>query len=416
MSCVKTHWDGEVGQQSYSCPQCRQRFTQRPVLVKNTVLANLMEGLRKTGLPAAPAHHRHAGPGDVACDMCSGRKLKAVKSCLQCLVSYCKEHLQPHYEVAVLKRHKLVDPTENLQDNICSQHDEVMNMFCRTDQQCICYLCSLDEHKGHDTVSAAAARTERQGELQTCQQKVQQTIQDKEKDVEVLQLEVKNISHSADTAVEHNEKSFKELIRLMEKRMTQVELQIRSQQDLEERRVKDLQDKVQQEIFELKRKNTELEKLSHTDNHYQFLHDFPSLSKLSETSDSSTVSKTPLPFFDMVTAAVSEVRDKLQDTCPLDPPATVQAPQQKVPTSEERPVCAQVDMPSQQSSISEDRPALTRAHLKPKPINKSSSQPVRSPARSRVFHSNDSQRELDEFFMFQHRYPGNSIYLPFPQI
>uniref|UniRef100_A0A3P9LDH7 B30.2/SPRY domain-containing protein n=1 Tax=Oryzias latipes TaxID=8090 RepID=A0A3P9LDH7_ORYLA len=104
-------------------------------------------------------------------------------------------------------RHKLVEPSKNLQENICSRHDEVMKMFCRTDQKCICYLCSVDEHRGHDTVSAAAERTERQRELEESQQQIQQRIQDREKEVKLLQQEVEAINHSADKTVKDKDHS-----------------------------------------------------------------------------------------------------------------------------------------------------------------------------------------------------------------
>ncbi|XP_078121248.1 tripartite motif-containing protein 16-like [Sander vitreus] len=156
MDCIKAHWDEEDRKNSYSCPQCRKTFTLRPVLVKSTMLSDLVEELKKTGLQAAPADHCYAGAEDVACDVCTGRTLKAHKSCLVCLVSYCEKHLQPHYDAAPL--HKLVEPSKNLQENICS----------------------LDKRKGHDTVSAAAEMAVRQRQLQGRQQNIQQRIQGRE--------------------------------------------------------------------------------------------------------------------------------------------------------------------------------------------------------------------------------------------
>ncbi|XP_053186841.1 uncharacterized protein LOC128369789 [Scomber japonicus] len=313
MSCINNFWDEEDKKEIYSCPQCRQTFTPRPVLVKSTMLADIVEELKKTGLQAAAADLCYAGPEDVACDVCTGRKLKAFKSCLQCLISYCENHLQPHFESTKLKKHKLVDPSETLQENICSHHDEVMKMFCRTDQQIICYLCPVDEHKGHDTVSAAVERTERQRELEVSRLNIQQRIQDREKDVKLLQQEVEAVSRSADKAVEDSEKIFTELIRLLQKRSSDVKQQIRSQQETEVSGVKELQEKLQQEITELKRKDAELKQLSHTEDHNQFLHNYPSVSQLSEPTDSSSINIRPLRYFEDVTAAVSELRDKLQD-------------------------------------------------------------------------------------------------------
>ncbi|XP_071058372.1 E3 ubiquitin/ISG15 ligase TRIM25-like [Pseudochaenichthys georgianus] len=274
MKCITQHWDGEL---THSCPQCGQRFSPRPVLLKNTLLAALVEELKKTGPPAAPAGLCYAGAGDVACDVCcTGRKLRACKSCLVCLVSYCDQHLQPHYESPVFRKHKLVEPSKELQENICSRHDEVLNLFCRTDQQSICYLCSVDEHKGHDTVSAAAERTERQRELEGSRLNIQQRIQDGEKQVKLLQQEVQAVNGSADKAVEDSEKTFSELIRLVEERSSDVKRQLRSQQEREVSRVGELQEKLEQEIRELKRRDAELELLSHTEDHNQFLLSYPS--------------------------------------------------------------------------------------------------------------------------------------------
>ncbi|KAM9391540.1 tripartite motif-containing protein 16-like [Pholidichthys leucotaenia] len=313
MDCIKAHWDGEDMRGIYSCPLCRKTFRPRPDVMKNTMLAGLVEELKKTGLQAAPADHCYAGPGDVACDFCSGRRLKAVRTCLDCRASYCEDHLQPHYDVVPLRKHNLVEPSKNLQENICSRHDKLKEIFCRTDKQSVCYVCTMDDHKGHNIVSAAAERAERQKKLRESQLKIQKRIQDREKDVKVLQQQVEAINGSADKTVKDSEKMFTELIRLIQKRSSDVKQQVRSQQETEVSRVLDLQEKLKQEIAELKRKDGELERLSHTEDHIHFLHSYPSLSALRESPYSSSIHVGPLSYFEDVTAAVSEVRDKLQD-------------------------------------------------------------------------------------------------------
>ncbi|XP_042257766.1 tripartite motif-containing protein 16-like [Thunnus maccoyii] len=187
-----------------------------------------------------------------------------------------------------------------------------MKIFCRTDQQCICMLCSMDEHKGHDTISVAAERTEKQKELSASRQNIQQRIQEREEDVKELQQEVEAINRSADKAVEDSEKIFTELIHDIQKRSSDVKQLIRSQQETELNQVKDLQEELQQEIKELKKKDAELEKLLRTEDHTQFLQKYPSLSGVCGSAGSPRTNINHLWYFKDVMAAVTAARDKLQ--------------------------------------------------------------------------------------------------------
>uniref|UniRef100_A0A674B155 Tripartite motif-containing protein 16-like n=1 Tax=Salmo trutta TaxID=8032 RepID=A0A674B155_SALTR len=290
--CIEGCWDQEVLKGVYSCPQCIETFTQRPNLRKNNMLAELVEKLKKTGLQAAPPPALCcAGPGDVVCDVCTGtRKQKAHMSCLACLASYCETHLKLHYESPAFKKHKLVKATAQLQEKICSHHDKLLEVYCRTDQQCICLLCVMDEHKGHDTVSAAAERTEKQRQLGMSQQKVQQRFQEREKELKELQQAVESFKHSAQAAVEDSVQIFTELIRSIERRSSEVKELIRAQVKAQVSQAEGFLEQLKQELAELRKRSTELEQLSHTEDHIHFLQYFGDVSK-----------------------TVSELREKLED-------------------------------------------------------------------------------------------------------
>ncbi|XP_055019959.1 tripartite motif-containing protein 16-like [Boleophthalmus pectinirostris] len=311
-SCIHSHWDREETERPvYSCPQCRHNFSPRPVPGKNIMLAGLVEELRRSGLTAPPADRCYAAPGDVSCDVCTGRKLKALRSCLQCVASYCEKHLQPHHDAAALQRHQLVEPSHHLQENLCSEHNEVKKMFCRTDGQLLCVVCCMEHHKTHHTVSSASERAQRQAQLPAKRVLLLQSLQHKETDLKMLQQEAQNISRSAQRALQHSGDSFTQMALLLEKRRSEVEQQIRSQEQTQLSPVQELQDQLQQDVSELKRSLSELDTLALTQDHNQFILRCPPLDTDTQRTE-SRIQTRPRRDFEDVSRAVSALRDKLQ--------------------------------------------------------------------------------------------------------
>ncbi|XP_069043962.1 E3 ubiquitin-protein ligase TRIM39-like isoform X2 [Lepisosteus oculatus] len=313
--CIKNCWDQEDQTGIYSCRQCRQTFTPRPDLHRNTILAEVVEKLKETGLSGPPPAHSPAGPGDVLCDVCTGRQRGAVKSCLVCLASYCQTHLQPHYEAAPLKKHKLVEATGQLQEKICSTHDKPLEVYCRTDQKCVCYLCVMDEHRGHDTVSAAAGRTEKQKQLGKTQTQTQQRLQEREKELQKLRQAVESLRSSAGTAVQDTDRIFTELIRSIERTRSEVTQLIRAQERAAVSQAEGLLERLEKEITELKRRDAELDQLSHTEDHIHFLQNFQSVCVPPGAGDSPSIPVCPHFSPEAVRRAVSGLKERLEDLC-----------------------------------------------------------------------------------------------------
>lgn len=121
------------------------------------MLADVVEKLRRTGVqdPGAKAE-------DVECDVCTGKKHRAVKFCVKCQTLYCEIHVKIHNERNRSRMHPLIEVTKQAQKRICSRHNKLRDVYCRTDQQCICSSCLKDGHKGHSVVSVMEERMEKQ--------------------------------------------------------------------------------------------------------------------------------------------------------------------------------------------------------------------------------------------------------------
>ncbi|XP_016379005.1 tripartite motif-containing protein 16-like [Sinocyclocheilus rhinocerous] len=311
MNCITDFWNQEDQKRVYSCPQCRQTFSPRPALAKNTMLAEVVEKLKKTKLSA----DCYAGAGDVQCDVCTGRKYKAVKSCLVCLNSYCQNHLEQHESLFKGKKHNLTEPTGRLQEMICQKHEKLLEVFCLTDQKCICLLCMMDEHKNHDTKMVAEQRTEKQKKLKETQRRFQQRIQQREKDLQQLREAVESHKRSAETAVHYSERIFTELIRSIERSRSEVTQMIRDQEKTAVSPAEGQLEGLKQEINDLRRREAELEQLLNTQDHIQFLQSFQSLSAPPESTDVPNIPFCSLVSFDGIRESVHQLRDKLEDFC-----------------------------------------------------------------------------------------------------
>ncbi|CAN0114172.1 unnamed protein product [Lampetra fluviatilis] len=138
LRCLDGAWETAS---SFSCPQCRAAFPERPQLKRNVALANLVEQLRVAEKMAAV----------VFCDTCGDGETPAVKTCLRCEMSLCESHLKPHINNPKLKDHVLVAPIVSLEERRCKKHREELKFYCKQDASLVCMACTITgEHRGHD--------------------------------------------------------------------------------------------------------------------------------------------------------------------------------------------------------------------------------------------------------------------------
>nr|XP_032834602.1 zinc-binding protein A33-like [Petromyzon marinus] len=141
LRCLDGAWERAS---SFSCPQCRATFPERPQLKRNVALANLVEQLR-VGERMATV---------VVCDGCDDGETPAVKTCLRCEMSLCESHLKPHLNNPRLMDHVLVAPIVSLEERRCQQHGDPYRFFCKQDECLACMVCTIaGDHRGHDVIT-----------------------------------------------------------------------------------------------------------------------------------------------------------------------------------------------------------------------------------------------------------------------
>uniref|UniRef100_A0A3Q4BTC0 Uncharacterized protein n=1 Tax=Mola mola TaxID=94237 RepID=A0A3Q4BTC0_MOLML len=304
-TCISEHWNINV---LCRCPNCKEVFNTRPDLKVNTFISEMTAQFRRlaeqeSSSSSSGSQQQVSKPGEVSCDDCTGTKLKALKSCLVCLASYCETHLEPHLTKSGLRRHQLIDPVENLESRMCPKHNKLLELFCKTDQMCVCLLCTALDHKIHDVVPL---KEEYEAEIQ-------QMIQNRRLKIEEIKRSVELSQEDADRKIADGVQLFSTLKESVERRQVELIDSIREKQRKLEKQAEGFIKELEQEICELKKRNSEVEHLSQLEDHLHLLQRFLSVNATPPTRNWTGVSLCPVPYEGTVMRAVNQVEETLSE-------------------------------------------------------------------------------------------------------
>ncbi|XP_040203051.1 E3 ubiquitin-protein ligase TRIM39-like [Rana temporaria] len=241
--CIDLVLDTQEGSGGYSCPECREKFQDRPSLKRNITLRNIVENF----LSAHPDQEESG----VFCTYCVDSPVPAVRSCLLCEVSLCDKHLRVHKKST---EHILCDPTFSMESRKCSVHKKILEYYCTEDDTCVCVSCSMiGVHKGHEMTSLDEASEKKKETLQKLLTKREET----EERVQSLQYQRWKVEEEAAGDTERVTVLFRDLRRLLE--------------DLEKRVLREISGRAERISISIRDLETKKEKLSRKMRHIEEL-------------------------------------------------------------------------------------------------------------------------------------------------
>ncbi|KAK7896256.1 hypothetical protein WMY93_021581 [Mugilogobius chulae] len=216
--CLKRHWDTSL---ECNCPFCKEIFSSRPQLKTNTFISAMVTQFRQ----------------------------KAEES--------------PRAE-------------ENQREHMCPQHHKPLELFCETDNSCVCVHCSL-QHQGHALLSLKEAFKAKQSELQESQDHTHRSILERREKIKDIQQSLELSQTAADYEISEAVQLFSALIELLQRHLDQVLQEIQEKQNEAKIQTEAQIQALEQEITELNRRCFEVEQLRSSDNYVNVLKNSSSL-------------------------------------------------------------------------------------------------------------------------------------------
>ncbi|XP_060935173.1 uncharacterized protein LOC133011461 [Limanda limanda] len=284
VDCITGFWDSSNPR--CQCPLCNEAFSSRPMLRVNTTIAELIEKFKKTTqeISSAAVEEKQAGSaveekqaGEVLCSICEGAKLPALRSCLECVMSYCETHLEPHQRIATLKKHTLINTGEDLERRLCDKHGKLMKMFCISDKSFICHVCNSSNHKTHKTVTIEQAAKELKTQLGLKKSQRDQMIEKRQQRIEEIENSLEASRTNAAMTLSSTVSAVHDAVDYIKRSLDEFTEVIETKQGKIETEAKELIQELDREIVQIKQESTHLDAPTNKDP-FMFITNFRSLS------------------------------------------------------------------------------------------------------------------------------------------
>ncbi|XP_073673509.1 finTRIM family, member 86 [Garra rufa] len=247
--CIQKHWDRTATKGSYECPQCRQHFNPRPVLAKSNVLMEALEKLRLS---------RQDGPD--SSDPAGSSEAPPSQTGLYPSLPSSSPHL-------------------------CPLHQQVLDLYCCDDKQCICDECSIIGHKGHQVVRPDEEQQKIQQELINTSARIQGSIADREKLLQSLPQVSQAHKRSLQQLLVDSQTVFADVLKSVELSHSQVLELLQTHEKSASSRIETQTYSLQQEIISLNKKQEELKRLDSIQDPITFLNTFMAVDSKDQTEN-----------------------------------------------------------------------------------------------------------------------------------
>lgn len=282
MACLTSHWDSSS---ACFCPVCKATFIHRPDLRVNTFISGLAEQFRTLQLCE---DEEERASSKVLCDICTVTQKEAVKSCVECLTSYCESHLEPHWRVSGLRRHTLIEPLPSFDDRVCKKHSQLLVLFCKNEGVLLCHVCSSSQHSNHETVPLQQAFEDLRAQLGFTEARAQTTIREGLQKVSTFRESIKQRQDQTKRVIADSVQALNLVVSQVQKSHEDLVKKLEDKQQEADSEAEEVLHQIECKVAALKETEDKLKELKNTEDPLLFLQKYSGLSSLPQSGDFST--------------------------------------------------------------------------------------------------------------------------------